>query len=218
MEKGKFIVLEGINGCGKGTQMNYLQEFIYNLDKSKLVFLTREPNELDDNGKKARELLKSDGDPYINGIEAVKFFAQNRRTHNNLIVPLLNYGINVISDRYWHSNFAYQGAQGISLEEIAKLNEGNIVPDLTIIFDISATTVDKRLAIRDGENRRKFDANLGFMEKVSSLYKSLGTNLEKMIDDKSIKYVRCEKGLYEKTPEEINSEVESLVSKLYRDF
>jgi len=215
MERGKFIVLEGINGCGKGTQMSYLQEYIYNLDKSKLVFLTREPNELDNNGKKARALLKSDGDPYINGIEAVKFFAQNRKTHNDIILPLLNSGVDVISDRYWHSNFAYQGAQGISLEEIAKLNQGNIVPDLTIIFDISAKNADKRLAIRDGENRRKFDANLGFMEKVYLIYSSLGDQLPKLIGDKNIKYIRCENGLYEKTPIEIKSEVENLVSKLY---
>lgn len=215
MERGKFIVLEGINGCGKGTQMNYLQEYIYNLDKSKLVFLTREPNELDENGRKARELLKRDGDSYANGIEAVKYFAQNRKAHNDLIVPLLNYGVNVISDRYWHSNFAFQGAQGIPLEEIARANEGNLVPDLTIIFNISAKTADRRLAIRDGKNRRKFDSNLKFMEKVSSLYRTLGVRLEKLIDDGSIRYIDCENGKYERTPIEIKSEVEELVSVLY---
>lgn len=215
MERGKFIVLEGINGCGKGTQMNYLQEFIYNLDKSKLVFLTREPNELDENGRKARELLKSDGDPYINGIEAVKFFAKNRKTHNEVINPLLNYGVNVISDRYWHSNFAFQGAQGISLEEIAKANEGNLVPDLTIIFDVSAKTADKRLKIRDKENRRKFDANLDFVEKVSSIYRSLGNTLGEIIGDSNVKYVNCEENGREKTPLEIKYEVEKLVSGLY---
>lgn len=215
MEKGKFIVLEGINGCGKGTQMSYLQEYIYNLDKSKLVFLTREPNELDNNGKKARALLKSDGDPYINGIEAVKYFAQNRKSHNDLIIPLLDYGINVISDRYWHSNFAFQGAQGISLEEIAKANEGNLLPDLTIIFDISAKNADKRVAKRDGENRRKFDANLDFMEKVSSIYDCLGYRLPRLIEDKSIKYIQCENGTREKTPIEIKYEVEGIVSRLY---
>lgn len=217
MERGKFIVLEGINGCGKGTQMNYLQEFIYNLDKSKLVFLTREPNELDENGRKARELLKSDGDPYINGIEAVKFFAKNRKNHNYLIAPLLEKGINVISDRYWHSNFAFQGAQRISLEEIAKENRGNLVPDLTIIFDISAEAANRRLVIRDKENRRKFDANLDFVKKVSSIYRSLGNALGELVGDYSIKYVDCEENGREKTPLEIKDEVEKLVSGLYKN-
>lgn len=216
MKRGKFIVLEGINGCGKGTQMNYLQKFIYNIDKSKTVFLTREPNEFDENGKKARELLKSDSDPYINGIEAVKYFAKNRKTHNEIIIPLLEYGVNVISDRYWHSNFAFQGAQGISLEEIAKANQGNLVPDLTLIFDISPKTADKRLAIRDGINRRKFDSNLNFVENVSSLYNTLSFTLDRLINDKSIKYISCEDGNYQKTPKEIKYEVENIASEILR--
>jgi dTMP kinase len=222
MERGKFIVLEGINGCGKGTQLSYLQEFLLNLDKSKLVFLTREPNELDDNGRMARELLKRGGDPYANGAEAVKYFALNRKTHNELIGHLLDRGVNVISDRYWHSNFAFQGAQGISLEDIAKLNEGYLVPDLTIIFNISAETADKRLSIRDGRNRRKFDANSDFLKKVSSIYRTLKTRLENLtydgkviFNDKSIKYIECEDKGYEKTPQEIKYEVEKLVSDLF---
>lgn len=209
-------MLEGINGCGKGTQLDYLQNFIYNLSKSQTIFMTREPNEFDENGKKAREILKSDGDPYSNRIEAVRYFAENRRTHNQIIKPLLDKGVTVISDRYWHSNFAFQGAQGIHLKDIAEANHGLIVPDLTIIFDISAKTANKRLENRDGENRRKFDKNTSFMEDVSSCYKILGLKLPYLINDESIRYIECETNYGEKPKEVVRHEMLSLVERLYK--
>jgi dTMP kinase len=197
MKKGKFIVLEGLNGCGKGTQLPYLADYILGLDKSNTIFLTREPNEFDDNGKKAREMLKSDGDPYSNNIEAVKYFAKNRETHNSIIAPLLLKGIHVISDRYWHSNFAFQHTQGISYEEIAKANQGLLVPDLTLIFNCPIEELSKRLQKRDGENRRKFDSNLEFLARVGTNYVNLQNILPDLINDESILYVDANRSIEE---------------------
>ena len=183
MKKGKFIVIEGINGCGKGTQISYLTEMIYDLSRANTIFRTREPNEFDENGKLARQMLSSDGDPYQNGLNAVRYFAENRKSHNKLFVPMLNEGIHVISDRYWHSNFAFQGAQGIPLEEIAKANLDSRVPDITIILDLPAEIAIARLEKRDGETRRKFDSNKEFLEKARNYYRTLGTTLPKLINN-----------------------------------
>ena len=173
MAQGKFIVLEGINGCGKGTQLPYLVDLIHGADKSSTVFVTREPNDFDNNGRKAREMLGADGDPYENALEAVKYFAENRKAHNEIFVPMLEKGINVISDRYWHSNFAFQGAQGVPYSEILLANEGSWIPDLTLILDVSVEVAFERLAGRDGEKRRKFDSNKDFLANVAANYQEI---------------------------------------------
>ncbi|MBU2577060.1 MAG: dTMP kinase [Nanoarchaeota archaeon] len=173
MKPGKFIVLEGINGCGKGTQLPYLVDLIIGADKSSTVFVTREPNDFDENGRKAREMLKSDGDPYENAVEAVGHFAKNRDSHNRIFVPMLEQGINVISDRYWHSNFAFQGAQGVSYHDIKFANYYYNVPDLTMILDVPVEIAFDRLDHRDGRTRRKFDSDKKFLDKVRQNYLNL---------------------------------------------
>jgi len=183
MVKGKLIVLEGINGCGKGTQLFKLVKGIYELDKAQTVFVTREPNEFDENGQNARRILKSDGDPYTNAAEAVKYFAKNRETHNAIFAPLLERGITVVSDRYYHSNLAFQHAQGVSYEEIAKQNKHAKIPDLTIILDVPVEVAFERLSKRDGENRRKFDSNLEFMKKVRENYLELPKITNQYLND-----------------------------------
>jgi len=173
MKPGKFIVLEGINGCGKGIQLPYLVDLIYGVDKSSTVFVTREPNDFDENGRKAREMLKSDGDPYENAVEAVEYFAKNREAHNQIFDPMLEKGINVVSDRYWHSNYAFQGAQGVSQHDIGHANFYSRIPDLTLILDVPVEVAFERLNHRDGKTRRKFDSDKKFLKKVRQNYLKL---------------------------------------------
>jgi dTMP kinase len=183
MTTGKLIVLEGINGCGKGTQLFKLINGIYELDKSQTVFVTREPNEFDENGKNARRILKADGDPYTNATEAVKYFAMNREAHNAIFGPLIERGVTVVSDRYYHSNFAFQHAQGVPYEEIAEQNYKARIPDLTIILDVPVEVAFERLAKRDGQNRRKFDSNLEFMQKARTNYLELPQIVDSYLND-----------------------------------
>lgn len=190
MSRGKFIVFEGLNGCGKGTQMRRAAGYIYELSRSNLVTMTREPNKLDENGKRAREMLKSDGDPYENNELAARYFAENRRTHNGFLEPFLEAGFHVLCDRYYHSNFAYQHAQRIPLEEIARVNQGVLVPDLTIIFTTNPQeSARRKLASKDKEKGRKFDSDIEFNGKVFQNYRRLGEVLPELIGDKGIVYV-----------------------------
>lgn len=186
MKKGNFIVVEGVNGCGKGTQLSKLTEYIYGLDKANTIFRTREPNVFDDNGLKARAMLLGDGDPYVNNVQAVEYFAKNRNTHNDIFAPMLELGIDVISDRYWHSNFAFQAAQGISYEKIARFNKRAEIPDLTLLIDVPVDVAFERLHGRDGANRRKFDSDRDFLNKVRNNYLELPNILPELIGDESI--------------------------------
>lgn len=186
---GKLIVLEGLNGCGKGTHHPYIANFIFGQKRSNTVLMTREPNEFDNNGKLAREMLSSDGDPYINNLDAVEYFAKNRVAHNKIFNPLINKGIYVLSDRYWHSNFAFQHAQGIPYNHIVKANRQSRVPDLTLILDVPVEVALDRLSKRDGKNRRKFDASKDFMSNVRNIYLELGSILPNLIGDNSIVYI-----------------------------
>jgi dTMP kinase len=186
MNPKKFIVFEGINGCGKGTQIDLFAQYIRNSGKAVPIFITGEPNNFDDNGKKAREILHSDSDPYENSLLASEYFSKNRLTHKDIINPLLNNNVTVISDRYYHSNFAFQHAQGVSYEHIAKLNNEVIIPDLTFILDISVEESFKRLSKRDKLNRRKFDRDFEFMQKVRDNYLQLQTILPDLMNDRGI--------------------------------
>lgn len=191
MKQGTFIVFEGINGCGKGTQLELVTNWLYDLDKSHLVLRTREPNQIDENGMLARKMLSESKDSLEGKYEAVNYFSQNRISHNEgLLKPVLeNKGTIVLSDRYWHSNFAFQGAMGVSIQQIQMANSGHdlLKPDLTIIYDLPVSVADERLSKRDGENRRKFDSDLEFLNVVRSNYLNLQETLR--IFDPSIVYV-----------------------------
>lgn len=202
MLRGKFIVFEGLNGSGKGSQMGKLFYHISSMGKAVPIFSTGEPTKLNEWGEKAREMLKSDGDPYSNGLTAVKYFANNRLEHNKIFNPLLDKGANVMSDRYYHSNFAYQHAQGIPYREIAKANRKTTRPDLTLIFNATPEESERRRKIRDGKEGRKFESNPEFNRKVWENYMELGDILPELMGDESIQYIDS-MGSIEETFEQI---------------
>ncbi len=195
IEEGKFIVFEGLNGCGKGTQITKFQHYLRGLGKAVPVFITGEPNETFDKfwGKRAREMLKMDGDPYKNQLEALNCFSENRRIHNTVFNHLLEKGVHVISDRYYHSTFAFQHAQGISYEDIANANrsEDIRIPDLTFILDIPPEIALER-RVRRGELLRKFERDLEFNKQVRINYLELENVLPGLIGDESVVYVNGE--------------------------
>ena len=204
MRELDFVVFEGINGCGKGTHLSRFEDFVYDSGREVLVSRVRTPNELDENGKLAREMLKAEGDPYENGMRAVEYFGKNHKTTARHIATLNEMGHKVIGDRNYLSTFAFQHAQGISYEDIAKGISGFMIPDLTFLIDVPAGVAFDRLHGRDGENRRKFDSNVDFMEKVRSNYLELPEILPGLIGDKSIVVVDGDRSV-EDVFEEIKS-------------
>ena len=160
--KGFFIVFEGVDGSGKTTQIEMLREFF--IDKGYKVNLTKEPTE-DSIGSLIWEYMKSKDRSLTPETEAL-LFAADRLEHGKWIKETLEKGEIVISDRYIHSSFAYQGAAGVELDWIRSLNRRAFKPDMVILLDINPDSSLERVSHRD---RTVFEENI-YLKTVRELY------------------------------------------------
>ena len=136
--RGKFITLEGGEGCGKSTQAGRLKEALVN--RGIEVILTREPGGTP-LAEKIRSLLKDEnGDPPCDRSELLLFLAARAQLVRNVIRPALAAGKWVVSDRFSDSTLAYQGyGRGLPIDELERMNAfacGGTKPDLTLLLDV----------------------------------------------------------------------------------
>ena len=199
--KGIFIVIEGIDGAGKGYVMMRLQEYIMGRSKKyDNLLLTREPtNKVE--GQKLREMLANESDPLANARKTLEFFVADRKKHlEEDILPALEKGYVVLCDRYKHSTMAFQTAQGLPMQECIDANKDFPAPDLVILLDLPSKQALWRIHERDGRRRDKFE-NEQFMEKVRQNYLEIAkTSADKfaIIDaskDKSVVFARVQKAV-----------------------
>lgn len=136
---GRFIVLEGIEGAGKSTHAQLLQQLVANAGHD--VELTREPGGTP-LAEAIRELLlrSREGEAMPALTELLLMFAARAAHLEQRIRPALQQGKWVICDRFTDASYAYQGAgRGIAEERIAELEkavQGKLRPDLVLIFDL----------------------------------------------------------------------------------
>lgn len=133
--RGRFLVIEGIDGTGKSTLAARLAEALR--ARGRQVLLTNEPSRLP-SGKLILERL-TDKSLKLTAHEWLGMFVADRRMNIDTIVkPALEAGTDVIQDRSFYSTLVYQGEMGISGAEILKRHEGwHPVPDLVVILDIA---------------------------------------------------------------------------------
>lgn len=140
MSKGIFVSFEGIEGSGKSTQANFLYNSL--LQKGIDAVLTREPGGTD-LGDSIRDILLHDHKTYPLS-ELLLFLADRNQHVNQIIKPFLEKGYVVITDRYYHSTYAYQiTGRSIPEEQVRMLNEIAIEgyhPDITFLVDIPPET------------------------------------------------------------------------------
>jgi dTMP kinase len=146
MRRGKLITFEGIDGCGKSTQMRLLEQYL--TERGDAVVSTREPGgtEL---GRKVRSALLDGGAGSVEPLAELLLYAADRAQHvRRVILPALAEGKVVLSDRFYDATTVYQGyARGFDLELVNQLNElatGGLKPDLTLLFDLDVETGLKR--------------------------------------------------------------------------
>lgn len=136
--KGKFISLEGIDGAGKSTHLNWLADFL--LSRGKTVVVTREPGGTP-LGEKLRELLLDNRQTMHAETEALLMFAARREHLDKVILPALDRGNWIISDRFTDASFAYQGGgRGLPVQKLDELEhwvQEQFQPDLTLYFDVT---------------------------------------------------------------------------------
>lgn len=171
-----FIVFEGIDGCGKSTQIKLLAAF---LRSKKLDFvLTREPGGTPLGEDIRQLLLKTDGDAPLPRTELLLYEAIRAQHVERVIKPSLKDKKWVISDRFYASTTAFQSAgRNLNPKDIQWLNEyatGGLKPDLTILIDITVQESQKRLEQRNhatGHDRFERE-NPNFHDKVRQSYLS----------------------------------------------
>ena len=171
---GLFVVFEGIDGSGKSTQVTQTAEWLFNLNKRHHVTLTREPGR-SEYGVRLREILGSETDPYQRSFELARLFIEDRVTHaQSLVRPALAYGGIVLCDRYKHSTLAFQGAQGLPIEELVAMHPADLpVPDLTLIFDLPVKEAVRRMGAADRKVTEMFERDPAFAEKLRSNYRNV---------------------------------------------
>jgi dTMP kinase len=175
---GKFIVIDGVDGSGKGTQAKLLANYLFERDKRHHVFLTREPY----NSKyylAIRKILKENKKPSQKAEILTKLFVEDRKIHAKIIEKLLRRGIWVISDRYKYSTLACQQTQGMPLKKLLQLHKGILVPDLTLVLDIPIKTALKRIAKNNKRSHREVFEEKSFQEKLRKNFLSLVRQLPK---------------------------------------
>jgi len=171
---GKFIVIEGLDGSGQTTQVNLLKDFL--IGKGYQLTLTKEPTLESEAGKKIRGIL--DEKEKIEAAELQKLFAQDRKEHlENTIIPALQKGSFVISDRYFFSSFAYGAADGLDLNKLIKINDDFLLPDLTIILKVSPDVCVSRIKKR-GTERTLFEKR----DKLAEVWRIYATFPKKFED------------------------------------
>lgn len=168
MKKGLFITFEGVDGCGKTTQINLLSQYL--IKRGYEVLLTREPGGKG-LGEKLREILLNYDGEVSDRCESFLFLA-DRAQHIDVIVnPAVEQGKIVLCDRHTDSTVAYQGyGRGLDIDTINHLNNlatNGKRPDLTFVFDIDTETSMKRV----GKNQDRMEsAGIEFQTKVRNGY------------------------------------------------
>ena len=198
----KFITFEGVDGAGKSTHLNWFADCLRARGIDLLV--TREPGGTP-LGEKLREILLHE--PMHAETEALLMFAARREHIAQVIKPALERGTWVISDRFTDASFAYQGGgRGVAVEKLEQLEywvQGDLQPDLTLLFDIPVEVARQRLSnnvMLDKFEQEKSD----FFEKVRNAYLSRSQK-----NPSRFAVIRAEK-----TPDEVKASLEKIISSI----
>ncbi len=177
MERGKFITVEGIEGVGKSTNIDVLVRRIEAAGHR--VLTTREPGGTP-LAEDIRDIVQHRGDEPIPEIaELLLIFAARSLNVNNVILPALEAGTWVVSDRFTDSSRAYQGGgRGIPMETVDRIADwvhGETWPDLTILLDAPVEIGMERAGKRSAPDRFEQERH-DFFQRVRECYLQIASN------------------------------------------
>lgn len=179
-----FITFEGIDGCGKSTQVRKLQERLTmhfrkedqtTKDTPKEIILVRDPGHTTISESIRAILLDKAHNSMTSRTELLLYSAARAQLVDTCIRPALERGAIVLSDRFTDSTIAYQGfGRGIDLDDINAANRvatGGLVPDCTLFLHLSLEDAKNRCSEKDAD--RIESAGDDFFERVIAGYKQL---------------------------------------------
>lgn len=170
-----FITFEGIDLCGKSTQVKLLYDYL--IKNKKKAVLVREPGGTLISEKIRKILLDKKNSKMKYLTEFLLFSASRHQLTEEIIKPLLKKKYIVLCDRYYDSSTAYQGYGGkIDLEIINRVNKiatNNLVPDLSFLIDINYEENLKRRRISGKSHDRIEQKEKNYYKKVISGYRTI---------------------------------------------
>ncbi|MFP6775363.1 MAG: dTMP kinase [PS1 clade bacterium] len=171
MERGKFITIDGVEGAGKSTQIDYIYDYLSRSGRN--IIITREPGGTD-LGKKIRELLlEGETSSMHSDTELLLMFADRNEHINSKVIPALERGDWVISDRFSDASYAYQGGgRGLNMERILELENWvlhGFIPDLTLLLDVDVELGLQRVNSRGNKDRIEQET-MDFFVRVRDAY------------------------------------------------
>lgn len=174
MTPGRFITVEGTEGVGKSTNLNFIQQWLE--EQGHRVLVTREPGGTP-LAEELRSLLLAPRDETVDPMaELLMVFAARAQHLEQVIKPALAAGTWVLCDRFTDSTYAYQGGgRGFDQSVIAQLEtlvQGELRPDLTVILDIDVEKGLARASQRSVPDRFEGEA-VAFFERVRAVYHEL---------------------------------------------
>ncbi len=198
-KKGLFITFEGIDGCGKTTQLENVKKLLE--ENGIECVTTREPGALK-LGSQIREILLHYDGVVADNCEMFLFLADRSQHVETFIKPMLEEGKVVLCDGHTDSTIAYQGyGRGGNVERLTELNKiatNGLVPDLTLLFDVSVETGHERA----GKNLDRLElAGKEFFERTRQGYLTLAEQ-----NPDRIKVINAEK-----SKESVYNDVKSLI-------
>lgn len=174
MKKGLFITIEGTEGVGKSTNMEFMAERI--ADAGIEVVCSREPGGTPMAERIRDMLLENGSEPVPDVAELLLFFAARSLHVENAIRPAVGRGCWFLCDRFTDASRAYQGAgRGLDLARIDSLADwvhGDLVPDLTVLLDAPEEVGMARARVR-GEIDRLESEQMAFYARVRNHYLAL---------------------------------------------
>lgn len=202
----KIITFEGVDGCGKTTQINLLSDYLNNCNKKNVI--VREPGGTSIS-EKIREILLDDSNSINSITETLLFLSSRSQLVNEVIRKEIDNCNFILFDRFVDSTIAYQGyGRGLDIKKLQSLNDfatDNLKPDLTFILDIKLSESLRRIHSDNMDRMEK--SGHSFLKRVISGYKKMA--LEEKV---RYKLIDCNNRIQE----DISQEIILHVDKFYK--
>lgn len=202
--KGIFIVIEGPDGSGKSTMAAKIGEYFK--EKNREIVFTREPGGTNISEKIRNIILDNNNVEMDSRTEALLYASARAQLVSEKIIPWLNEGKIVISERYVYSSLVYQGiGRNLGIVEIKKINDFatyDLKPDMVLFFDIDPEKALKRKKDINGGDRIE-NEDLSFHQSVYEGYKTIAKKYDNIITIDA-----------ERTVKEIFDEVKDIIDSI----